>query len=51
VLQLHKTEEGKTEYGEFLHASRKKFTDFGKSYISSYSYYLASFLFLLHIII
>ncbi|ONK75333.1 uncharacterized protein A4U43_C03F15750 [Asparagus officinalis] len=28
VLQLHKTEEGKAEYGEFLHAPRKKFTDF-----------------------
>lgn len=28
VLQLHKTEGG-TEYAEFLHAPRKKFTDFG----------------------
>lgn len=28
MLQLHKTEGG-TEYAEFLHASRKKFTDFG----------------------
>ncbi|GAB2296939.1 Phragmoplastin drp1c [Dionaea muscipula] len=27
VLQLHKTESG-TEYAEFLHASKKKFTDF-----------------------
>ncbi|KAK6146723.1 hypothetical protein DH2020_020592 [Rehmannia glutinosa] len=28
VLQLHKTE-GQTEYAEFLHAPKKKFTDFG----------------------
>ncbi|KAF2619741.1 hypothetical protein F2Q68_00040695 [Brassica cretica] len=28
VLQLHKTDEGTTEYAEFLHAPRKKFTDF-----------------------
>ncbi|KAJ6818139.1 dynamin-related protein 1C [Iris pallida] len=28
VLQLHKIEEGKSEYGEFLHAPRRKFTDF-----------------------
>ncbi|CAN6980475.1 unnamed protein product [Brassica rapa subsp. trilocularis] len=28
VLQLHKTEDGTTEYAEFLHAPRKKFTDF-----------------------
>lgn len=28
VLQLHKTEEGQPEYGEFLHASRKRFADF-----------------------
>ena len=30
VLQLHKTEQGQAEYGEFLHAAKKKFTDFGK---------------------
>ncbi|ESW25228.1 hypothetical protein PHAVU_003G018000 [Phaseolus vulgaris] len=28
VLQLHKTEEGKQEYAEFLHQSRKRFSDF-----------------------
>ncbi|XP_042487393.1 phragmoplastin DRP1C-like isoform X2 [Macadamia integrifolia] len=28
VLQLHKTEDGKPEYAEFLHAPRKKFSDF-----------------------
>ncbi|RVW34540.1 Dynamin-related protein 1C [Vitis vinifera] len=28
VLQLHKTEQGQAEYGEFLHAPKKKFTDF-----------------------
>ncbi|XP_010273812.1 PREDICTED: dynamin-related protein 1C [Nelumbo nucifera] len=28
VLQLHKTEEGKSEYAEFLHTPKKKFTDF-----------------------
>ncbi|KAL0865061.1 hypothetical protein Bca101_044179 [Brassica carinata] len=28
VLQLHKTEEGTTEYAEFLHAPRKRFADF-----------------------
>ncbi|KFK43753.1 hypothetical protein AALP_AA1G168300 [Arabis alpina] len=28
VLQLHKTEEGTTEYAEFLHAPKKKFADF-----------------------
>ncbi|XP_062110228.1 phragmoplastin DRP1C [Humulus lupulus] len=28
VLQLHKTEDGQTEYAEFLHAPRKKYTDF-----------------------
>ncbi|KAG9444498.1 hypothetical protein H6P81_015838 [Aristolochia fimbriata] len=28
VLQLHKLESGKSEYGEFLHASKKKFNDF-----------------------
>ena len=30
MLQLHKTEDGTTEYAEFLHAPRKKFTDFGR---------------------
>ncbi len=29
MLQLHKTEGGQ-EYAEFLHAPRKRFTDFGK---------------------
>ena len=29
-MQLHKTEQGQAEYGEFLHAPKKKFTDFGK---------------------
>ncbi|KAF9587035.1 hypothetical protein IFM89_039721 [Coptis chinensis] len=28
VLQLHKTEAGQAEYGEFLHAPGKKFSDF-----------------------
>ncbi|RZC84035.1 hypothetical protein C5167_046820 [Papaver somniferum] len=28
VLQLHKLDKGQTEYAEFLHAPRKKFTDF-----------------------
>ncbi|CAE5957950.1 unnamed protein product [Arabidopsis arenosa] len=28
VLQLHKTEEGITEYAEFLHAPKKRFADF-----------------------
>ncbi|GMJ06069.1 DYNAMIN-RELATED PROTEIN 1E, ARABIDOPSIS DYNAMIN-LIKE 4, DYNAMIN-like 1E [Hibiscus trionum] len=28
VLQLHKTEQGIHEYGEFLHLPKKKFTDF-----------------------
>ncbi|KAJ0981262.1 hypothetical protein J5N97_009517 [Dioscorea zingiberensis] len=28
VLQLHKTEGGQAEYAEFLHAPRKKFSDF-----------------------
>ncbi|XP_039046788.1 dynamin-related protein 1E-like [Hibiscus syriacus] len=28
VLQLHKTEQGIKEYGEFLHLPKKKFTDF-----------------------
>jgi hypothetical protein len=31
VLQLHKTEGG-TEYAEFLHLPRKRFTDFGNSF-------------------
>lgn len=30
MLQLHKTEEGTTEYAEFLHAPKKKFADFGR---------------------
>jgi hypothetical protein len=30
VLQLHKTDGGH-EYAEFLHAPRKRFTDFGKA--------------------
>jgi hypothetical protein len=30
VLQLHKTDGGH-EYAEFLHAPRKRFTDFGKT--------------------
>ncbi|XP_008788712.2 dynamin-related protein 1E [Phoenix dactylifera] len=28
VLQLHKTEEGRQEYAEFLHLPRRRFTDF-----------------------
>ncbi|KAF4368546.1 hypothetical protein F8388_018670 [Cannabis sativa] len=28
VLQLHNSEDGQTEYAEFLHAPRKKYTDF-----------------------
>ncbi|RWR79573.1 dynamin-related protein 1C [Cinnamomum micranthum f. kanehirae] len=28
VLQLHKTNEGQPEYGEFLHAPKKRFNDF-----------------------
>ncbi|GLJ53963.1 hypothetical protein SUGI_1153620 [Cryptomeria japonica] len=30
VLQLHKTDEGTPEYGEFLHRPNKKITDFAK---------------------
>ena len=30
MLQLHKTDGGQ-EYAEFLHAPRKRFTDFGKA--------------------
>jgi hypothetical protein len=30
VLQLHKTDDGQQDYAEFLHAPRKRFTDFGK---------------------
>lgn len=29
MLQLHKTE-GQSEYAEFLHAPKKRMTDFGK---------------------
>lgn len=29
VLQLHKTEAGATEYAEFLHHPKRRFTDFG----------------------
>lgn len=29
VLQLHKMEEGQTEYAEFLHLPKRRFTDFG----------------------
>ncbi|XP_068329293.1 phragmoplastin DRP1E-like [Pyrus communis] len=29
VLQLHKTDEGTQEYAEFLHLSKRRFTDFG----------------------
>lgn len=32
VLQLHKTDEGRAEYAEFLHAPKKKFADFGILY-------------------
>jgi len=35
VLQLHKTDEGQTEYAEFLHMPKRKFTDFGE-----FSFYL-----------
>ncbi|MCH81242.1 dynamin-related protein 1C-like, partial [Trifolium medium] len=28
VLQLHKTDDGQQDYAEFLHAPRKRFTDF-----------------------
>lgn len=31
MLQLHKIGDGKSEYAEFLHAPKKKFTDFGMS--------------------
>lgn len=30
MLQLHKIDRG-TEYAEFLHAPKKRFTDFGKA--------------------
>jgi hypothetical protein len=36
VLQLHKTEGGQ-DYAEFLHAPRKRFTDFGNIYTNLYS--------------
>ena len=29
VLQLHKIDEGQTEYAEFLHLPKRRFTDFG----------------------
>lgn len=28
-MQLHKTEGGQTEFAEFLHLSKRRFTDFG----------------------
>lgn len=31
MLQLHRIEDGRSEYAEFLHAPKKKFTDFGMS--------------------
>lgn len=39
MLQLHKTDDG-TEYGEFLHLPKKRFTDYGNfltglSFVSS----------------
>lgn len=40
MLQLHKTDEGTTEYAEFLHDPRKRFTDFGRlieSFMGHYS--------------
>ena len=37
VLQLHKTQDEGTEYGEFLHLPRKKFYDFCKlTYLFSF---------------
>lgn len=36
MLQLHKTDGGH-EYAEFLHAPRKRFTDFGKANVLHYS--------------
>lgn len=38
MLQLHKIERG-TEYAEFLHAPKKRFTDFGKSDSQKDSFY------------
>lgn len=35
MLQLHKTEDGKQEYAEFLHQPRKRFSDFG-NYVSDH---------------
>ncbi len=42
VLQLHKTDD-KVEYAEFLHLPKKKFTDFGKTWLSfSYNFELTN---------
>lgn len=42
MLQLHKIERG-TEYGEFLHAPKKRFTDFGKSDLQNDSFCFLGF--------
>ncbi len=39
VLQLHKTDE-RSEYAEFLHMPKKRFTDFGKCTICDFQMYL-----------
>ncbi|KAF8407584.1 hypothetical protein HHK36_006718 [Tetracentron sinense] len=40
VLQLHKTEQGQAEYAEFLHAPRKRFSDFGMLNLDKYVFSL-----------
>jgi hypothetical protein len=39
VLQLHKTDE-RSEYAEFLHMPKKRFTDFGKCTRCDFQMYL-----------
>ena len=50
MLQLHKTEGG-TEYAEFLHAPRKKFSDFGMSHYGKKKLFFSMFSFLMPFIV
>lgn len=38
MLQLHKTDDGKQEYAEFLHQPRKRYSDFGND-VSDYGHF------------
>lgn len=38
VLQLHKTDDGQQDYAEFLHAPRKRYTDFGNKVSQNISF-------------